>query len=222
MTPTVDGGVTYFRTVGIFNGLSMLKDEATESVWNHITGEAVYGPKKGERLPIYNLLHTTVRGALEADPEVSFAMSDRPIRRMPGLRDRMRSLRPGFRSTIVKEDTRRPTMELGLGVWTDSEARYYPMETVEANGGALIDHFDGRSLLVYLEAGFGGLVALFVESATATAEDSSVQLDGGLAVRGGVLVDAEGERVEIVRPMQMFTRWYGFSLTFTETTIYGG
>ena len=113
-------------------------------------------------------------------------------------------------------------MELGLGVWTDSEARYYPMETIEANGGALIDQFDGRNLLVYLESGFGGLAALFVESGTATAEEAGVQLDGGLAVRGGVLLDAEGERVEIVRPLQMFTRWYGFALTFTETTIYGG
>ncbi len=222
MTPTVDGEVHHFRTTGIYNGLSMLKDDETGSIWNHITGEAVYGPKKGESLPIYNLLHTSVEAALASDPDISVAISDRPIRRRPMFRDRIPFLRQGFRETIVQEDTRRPTMDIGLGVWTETEARYYPMETVQENGGVLIDEFDGRRLLVYVERQFGALAALFTESGTAEADGSDVRLEGGLTVRNGVVTDQEGNRVESMRPMQMFTRWYGFALTFPETMIFGG
>jgi hypothetical protein len=40
-------------------------------------------------------------------------------------------------------------------------------------------------------------------------------------LESGVLRDSSGERVEIVRPLQLFSRWYGFALTFPETTIHG-
>ena len=40
-------------------------------------------------------------------------------------------------------------------------------------------------------------------------------------VRGeGVwLFDADGNRVNAEQPQQIFTRWYGFSLTFPETEV---
>ena len=222
MTPTIDGEVHHFRTAGSYNGLSMLRDDETGTIWNHITGEAVYGPRKGEALPTYNLLHTSVEAALESDPGLVVAISDRPIRRMPSFRDRIPFLRQGFRDTIVEEDTRLPTMDIGLGVWTESEARYYRMETIQENGGVLVDDFDGRRLLVYVERQFGALAAVFTESLTAELDGSDVHLDDGVIVRNGVVTDAQGSRVESMRPMQMFTRWYGFALTFPETSIFGG
>jgi hypothetical protein len=50
-------------------------------------------------------------------------------------------------------------------------------------------------------------------------DGSRVRLDEG-AVRDGVLVDGRGRRVAIERPQQVFTRWYGFALTFPGTAIY--
>ena len=97
----------------------------------------------------------TAKQALERYPGLAVAISDRPIRGRRRFFDPLadRILRPGFRSTIVKEDTRLPTMDIGLGVWVGSEARYYPMEVVQAAGGAIVDDFDGRRLLVYVEPG---------------------------------------------------------------------
>ncbi len=145
----------------------MLGDEETGSIWNHITGEAVYGPLEGYTLPVSNLLHMTAEQALDRYPGLAVAISDRPIRGRRGLlapiADRIPFLRPGFRSTIVKEDTRLPTMEIGLGVWTDSEQRYFPLEAVQAAGGAIVDGFDGRRLVVYVESGSYGLDAFFTE-----------------------------------------------------------
>ncbi|HAC07265.1 MAG TPA: DUF3179 domain-containing protein [Gemmatimonadetes bacterium] len=225
LTPTVDGEVHHFSTRGIFNGLSMLGDEETETIWNHITGRAVYGPLKGSVLPVFNLLHVTAEQALERYPGLPVAISDRPVRGRRGMfapiADRIPFLRDGFRSTIVKEDTRLGTMDIGLGIWTDSEQRYYPMEVVQAGGGAIVDVFDGRRLVVYVEPGIYGLDAFFTEEQTASTDGTLVTVGEDSVLENGVLRDSSGERIGITRPLQLFSRWYGFALTFPETTIYG-
>ena len=225
LTPTVDGTVHHFSTRGIFNGLSMLADEETGSIWNHITGRAVYGPLEGYTLPVFNLLHMTAEQALARYPELPVAISDRPVRGRRGmfapLADRVPFLRPGFKSTIVKEDTRLPTMDIGLGVWTESEQRYYPMDLVRAGGGAIVDRFDGRRLVVYMEPGSYAVDAFFTDEHTASLDGSRVMVGEELVLEGGVLRDASGSRLAIERPLQLFSRWYGFALTFPGTTIYG-
>ncbi len=50
--------------------------------------------------------------------------------------------------------------------------------------------------------------------------DGELLLDTGQVFRDGALFDESGERQEIERPLQVFTRWYGFALTFPETEIY--
>jgi len=201
----------------------MLGDDETGSIWNHITGRAVYGPLEGYVLPVSNLLHMTVEQALERYPGLAVAISDRPIRGRRRFFDPLadRVLRPGFRSTIVKEDTRLPTMDIGLGVWVGSEARYYPMEVVQAAGGAIVDDFDGRRLLVYVEPGTYALDGFFTEKETVSVEDSRVMVGDELVLENGVLRDSRGDRLEMDRPLQLFSRWYGFALTFPNTTIYG-
>ena len=203
----------------------MLADEETGSIWNHITGRAVYGELKGHALPIFNLLHMTAEQALERYPGLSIAISDRPVRGRRGMfapiAERIPFLRDGFGSTIVEEDTRLPTMEIGLGVWTDSERRYYTIEAVQAAGGDIVDVFDGKRLVVYVEPGSYSLDAFFTEEQTASTDGSRVTVGEGLVVEGGVLRDASGQRLEMDRPLQMFSRWYGFALTFPGTTIYG-
>ncbi len=203
----------------------MLADDETESIWNHITGRAVYGPLKGSTLPVFNLLHMTAEQALDRYPGLSVAISDRPVRGRRGffapLAERVPFLRQGFRSTIVKEDTRLPTMDIGLGVWTESQERYYPMEAVRAAGGALVDDFDGRRLVVYVEPDAYALDAFFTEEQTVSTDGSTVRVGQESVLEGGVLRDASGDRLEMERPLQLFSRWYGFALTFPGTTIYG-
>ena len=203
----------------------MLADDETESIWNHITGRAVYGPLEGSTLPLFNLLHMTAGQAVDRYPGLSVAISDRPVRGRRGffapLADRVPFLREGFRSTIVREDTRLPTMDIGIGVWTEAEQRYYPIEAVHAAGGALVDDFDGRRLVVYVEPSAYSLDAFFTEERTVSVDDSYLMVGGELVLEGGVLKDASGRRLEMERPLQLFSRWYGFALTFPGTTIYG-
>ncbi len=224
MTPIIDGAVHHFRARGLYDGLSLMEDEETGSLWNHITGKSVYGSLQGTSLPVYNLLHTNVEQVLEAYPDIDVAISERPVRGRGGMMapgsGQTRQLSPGFQATIVEQDTRRPTMEIGLGIWTGSTARYYPMESLRDAGGVVVDTLAGRTVVVYLESESYTMAALYADAAAATPTDTGLDLGGVGMVRDGVLYGADGLRLEMERPLQLFTRWYGFALTFPGTTIY--
>src|SRR6266849_9744660 len=100
-----------------------------------------------------------------------------------------------FRGTLGKEDQRRPRMELGLGVWTATTRRYYPVARIREHGGAFLDRLDGRAVLIYIDPESNTPAALFVRSASAKMQDKDVLLDNGSIVRTSVLVDREGKRL---------------------------
>jgi hypothetical protein len=245
----------HFNNVGLYDGLFVMQDTETKTLWNHITGEALYGPLVGRTIgPLGNILQTNVKQALTADANVKVAISDRvyfaggrqfgtasgfgpgravvPGRgaapgRGPGAGrgsagpNPNAQLSPMFIETLGKEDTRRPRMDMGLGIWTSGTRRYYPMEVLRQRGEAFIDEVDGRKLLVYVDPETFTPAALFVNSTNARLQDKEVRLDRGQVVRTGALLDAGGKRLPAEQPQQVFTRWYGFSLTFPGTQVFG-
>ena len=126
-----------------------------------------------------------------------------------------------FQATVKAEDDRRPTMDLGIGVWSENGARYYPLDVVRARGRAVVDTFAGERLLVYMDPANFVLAAFRVSGDDPRWDDDVLRLSDGSYVEAGVLYDADGARVSASRPLQVFTRWYGFSLTFPQTGIYG-
>jgi hypothetical protein len=99
-------------------------------------------------------------------------------------------------------------MDVGLGVRNQRIQRYYPMEPIVARGDYVIDQFDGRRLLVYFDPTGHALSALYTRATSAEWRDEDLVLDTGEFIRGGVLHDPQGNRLETERPMQLFTRWY--------------
>ena len=80
LVPTVDAKMHHFNNVGLYDALFVMQDAETKTLWNHITGEAVYGPLLGRSLgPIANLLQMNVKQALVMDPNLAVAMSSRPF-----------------------------------------------------------------------------------------------------------------------------------------------
>ena len=224
-----------------------MQDAESKTLWNHITGEAVYGPKVGRTVgPVSNLLHMTVKQALQMDGDTRVAISDQTyfagsrslgtatrgpaVGGSSGGRGRglgSSSDNPNarmadrFAATLGKEDVRRPRMDIGLGIWTGSTARYYPMERIRARGEAFIDRFDGKTVLIYVEPESNTPAALFVDATSVKRGDQEILLDGDVKVRAGVLIDRNGERRRAARPQQMHTRWYGFALTFPGCELFG-
>lgn len=215
------------NNVGLYDGLFVMQDEESKTLWNHITGEAMYGPHVGRSLgPIGNVLQMNVQEALELDPDMQVAISDRPYsgrydQTGGGFLSEDAELQGFFVETLGKEDTRRPRMDMGLGIWTGDTQRYYPMDEIRAQGGAFIDQLDGRNVLVFIERRSATPTALFVDAQTATVEGDAVHLDSGQVVRAGVLYGADGGQLQRELPQQIFTRWYGYVLTFREAEVYG-
>lgn len=226
MAPRIDGEVHMFAEHGLYDGLFLMKDEETGTFWDHLTGQAVYGPLVGESLEVTTLRQTTVGQLLDTDRDAMIALSSLRLRRddqmtadglLAGIRGRLNSM---FSATIDREDTRRPTMDMGIGLWQGDEAVYYPHEIVREEGRALVDVFVGEHVLIYIDPKAFVLAALYVDAESAEWDGDVIRLSDGSYVEGGLLYDSAGERVEMQRPLQVFTRWYGFSLTFPDTDIY--
>jgi hypothetical protein len=229
LVPSIDDGeMLHFDNVGLYDGLFVMQDQESKTLWNHISGQAMYGPYVGRTLgPVGNMRQLTVEEALELDPEMQVAISDRPYTGRSGtpgqgtLSDDA-ELMPMFIETLGVEDDRRPRMDMGLGIWTEQTRRYYPMDEIRARDGAFIDQLDGRSVLVFIEPRSATPTALFVDADSATVDGSEVRLNTGAIVRAGVLLDADGNRLDAGgMPQQVFTRWYGYSLTFPESEVFG-
>jgi hypothetical protein len=249
LVPTINGTMHHFNNVGLYDALFVMQDTESKTLWNHITGEALYGPMVGRTLgPLGNVLQINVKQALALDSNIKVAISDRAYfvngrqlgtagigpargavrgRGAAGRGQGARGLNPNatlsemFVATLGREDTRRPRMDIGLGVWTNTTRRYYPLDRIRERGNALIDHIDGRKVLVYVDPETFAPAALFVNAASARVEKSELRLDNGQIVRSGVLFDARGRRQTAERPQQVFTRWYGYALTFPGTEVFG-
>lgn len=247
MVPTVDGKLHHFTNAGLYDGLFTLYDAETHTLWNHLTGEAEYGPMVGRTLGTPgNQLQMNARQALEQDPKTEIAISDRiyfaggkqfgtagggfgPGRgggqgradRGPAGPNPDAIMSERFRGTLGTEDQRRPRMELGLGIWSATTRRYYPVTRIREKGGAIIDRLDGRLVLIYIDSESNTPAALFVKSAGAKMQNKEVLLDNGMVVRSGVLLDRAGKRLAMEHPQQTFTRWYGFALTFPGSEVFG-
>lgn len=130
----MNGELFHLSAGGLYNGLVLLYDDETGSYWDHITGECVHGPMKGNRLDdAWTITVTTVNAALAADPELVL------LRSRPGLFGRLMGwfmlkgqirgsgMMPWyFYTTMEKRDRRRDRMDQGLGVVVDGRAVYYP------------------------------------------------------------------------------------------------
>lgn len=232
-----------------------MQDVETKTLWNHITGEALYGPHVGRTLgPVGNLMQINVAQALAMNPATEIAISDRvyfaggerfgtatglgpgagpdAAQSMPPPREQPRTegqprinadaeLMDQFMPTLGEEDLRRPRMDVGLGVWAGSLRRYYPMDSIRERDGAFFDVFDGRNILVLIDPLTFTPTALFVDAAVATVEGKEVRFDDGSVFRSGMLYDRDGTAQSPDRPQQLFTRWYGFALTFPGSEVFG-
>jgi Protein of unknown function (DUF3179) len=239
LVPTINGKMHHFNNVGLYDALFVMQDTESKTLWRHIDGEALYGPMVGRTLgPVGNLLQMNVQQALAGDPQTRVAISDQPYV-AGGKQFGGRGGIPGgggggaagpaqdaklmdmFAQTLGKEDTRRPRMELGLGIWTSKTRRYYAVAEIRKRGRAFMDRIDGKGALIYIDPETNNPAALFVNAKTAKLESGDVRLDTGAVVRSGVLLDRGGRVQKMERPQQIFTRWYGFALSFPGADIFG-
>ncbi len=175
-------------------------------------------------MPIGNLHQTTAAAALDAWPDAAIAISGRSMQFDQGpsmMRDEgPRQLMPFFVNTLGEEDIRRPRMELGLGIWTADESMYFPLDTLRAAGGFVLSRLGARNVVVILEPVSRVPAAFYTEATETHGHGDHLHFDNGHTYANGIFHDAAGQRVNPDRPLQLFTRWYGYSFTFPSSEIH--
>ena len=126
---------------------------------------------------------------------------------------------PQFVETLGTEDTRLDRMEMGLGIWNDNQRRYYPVSVIRERGKYLIDELNGQKLLVFLDPLTSTPTALYWDADEVTFDGRDILLNDGFTIKGGKVFSSSGEPVAAEMPNQMYSRWYGFSLTFPNPDI---
>lgn len=189
----------WFGVPGLANGLAVMRDEETRSLWDHITGECFEGPLKGKRLDFWPVQLTNVATQLEKYPDTILYKSDhRSLKSMVMKFAANRRLRysrkgtvlpPHFRRSMHGDiDPRLPEGEQGLGVMDKmNRGKFYPVRMIP-NGGQIEDEWQGRKIIIERCADDGVPKARFA--------------DGGS------------------EPMQLLSRWYGFAFTYPDCEIY--
>ena len=80
LTPIVNGRLHRFRVTGIYNSMSMMSDDETGSVWEHVTGECIRGSLQGAQLQTRPAQYLTAAQLVEAVPDARIALSRASLR----------------------------------------------------------------------------------------------------------------------------------------------
>jgi hypothetical protein len=224
--PVVEGKMLHFQRRGSYDGLLLIWDEETNSYWQHVTGQCLYGSSVGQQLGII----TTTRQMLVAEvlartnesvllTSVLSPEQEKLSRMMEKMRANPEKVEAGIASTIGQEDTRRPRFELGLGVWNLTGSMFFPLTMLYADDRVLMTQFDDRPILIYQLPEAVAPVAAYIETKRAVWEGETLRLDKGAYIQNDMLFTASGQPQPLERPMQLLMRWYGFALTFPGCSL---
>jgi hypothetical protein len=188
--------VHHFGVVGIANGLSIMADKETHTLWDHISGEAFEGPLKGKFLETWPVFITNMDSEASNHPDTQLFSSNfrSPLMWMISLFTGLMGIYKGgfippnfYRSMSKPIDPRLPKLTQGLGVIVGKRAKYYPMDQI-LRGESITDNW-GRRIMTIDRSGTDGIPRAIWKNT--------------------------GEI-----PMQLLSRWYGFAFTYPNCEIY--
>ncbi len=220
--PVVDGRKLHFNRRGSYDGLLIIWDQETNSYWQHITGECLFGSSAGQQLrQIANTRQMRVAEALN-HPQPMLLTSpltpeqEKHSRFAEKMRHKPEIAEPMIMATLASEDTRRPRFELGLGVWDGKMSIFFPLVFMHTHDNARIVDFNGLRMLVYHAPEAVSPVAVYVDDSIKTAywEGDVLRLNGGAYIKHDMFYRADGRSKPLNCPHQLLMRWYGFAATF--------
>jgi hypothetical protein len=229
-SPVVDGKTYHFTEHGLYNAMTILGDEETGSYWDHLTGKCLHGPMQGKELAhVASLRHSTAEQALAAHPNAQIALarlSSGIMREVVKWDVQRTAPEPAFPfdsfTSLSVEDARLPRLDMGMGIWEEQSARYYPITRLHGHNNAVIDTLNGRSVLLYIDPASDTPSAMYIDENVThvTWIGDALRLNTGATIRDTALYDAHGIRQKVERPMQLFVRWYSFAFAFPGCEIY--
>ena len=221
-----------FQAAGLYNGLFVMADRETGSVWTHFDGTVLTGPMAGGGLAmeIRPMTHTSW-GSWLADHENTTVLAQveqyKPWYGTSGWGDGNIGqgwLGPLFSDTVINDDDRLPGNELVLGAGVGDDFRAYSLETVEELT-VIHDDLGGQPVVVFLDpVNVFGLAF----SAVVDGEERQFSVENGEVFDGrgtrwrldGHATDGPDEGTSLEFVTSFVTEWYGWATYHPETTIH--
>lgn len=218
-----------FDVFGLYNGLFVMADRISGSVWTHYDGRVLTGELAGKDflLQIEPIIHTTWEQWVSLYPETTV------LDWYPEFVDRYRKIEPGrgglgpqFQRTLLNIDERLPGNELVLGVSSGSSERAYVLADFGEQPTVLHDTLGEQPIVIFLHGkntyalAFSrqvvGEVLQFSMEGESIVDASGTQWDWtGRAVAGPL----EGAQLDYVT--SFVTEWYGWAAYHPGTSIFG-
>lgn len=189
--PMVDDKLYHFSAGGLYNGTVLLIDDETRSYWNHMTGECLHGSLKGKKLDAFPLEITNYKTALTNYPEISIFIS-----------------KMGFKGKLMDFFIKKVHFSKGFLPPGFKKTMGKIDERLPALSHGLGIFFDNFSKFYPYEKIGAGIEEM---------------IDG----RRIIVKVRDGDNVPYAKwqdsdkiPLQIFTRWYGFSFSFPDCDLF--
>ena len=227
--PNIDGTVYTFDVAGIYNGLFVMSDRQTGSVWTHYDGTVLEGPLAGQdiSLTIEPMVHTTWEQWADTQPEtLVLDWYEQFASRYRDVSVGQAGLGTQFRDTLVNVDDRLAENELVVGAGVGSDFRAYVLADAGDGLTVINDVLGDQPVVVFVDssASFGLAFWAVVGDQIRTfsvAGDKIVDDTGTTWAVDGTAIDGPeaGESLDFVT--SFVTEWYGWAAYHPATGIYG-
>ena len=140
----VDGKPLLFDFYGLYNGVAIMSDRDTESVWLLVEGRAIKGPRANKQLHTAPLLDTTWGEWKKLHPDTLVMSPDTEYKRgyspkgKPESRDYQKFPAPFFEPTLTLRDKRLPPFDKVLAVrlpLSETKAAKNPLASDQTQAG---------------------------------------------------------------------------------------
>jgi hypothetical protein len=224
----IEGQTYTFDVFGLQQGVLVMIDRETGSVWSHLDGEAIDGPLTGAEMEFIPILLNTWEDWRDLYPGTVVLSDDTPFRsRYRDVEVGMPNPRGG--EDLLYGDDRLKAEELVLGVMTEESYAAYPLFELSETDGVVNDTIDQLPIVVFYDAESNSATAFSRMIDGREAEFELVGSDPFLArdsltnttwsITGvGVSGAAEGDALDFV--VSYVNEWYGWSAYHPDTTLF--
>jgi len=161
----LDGRTLHFRLAGINNGNALMRDEETSSIWQQSTGQAIFGPLKGQQLKLVHSDELTFALWRAEQPKGVVLKANAEYASEYESKDWEKHIE----TTHVVIDTSRTGIsphELMLGVTVNGTNKAYPVKAIAS--AKVIEDKVGPGSIVIAQGPDGASIRVFRASAAMT------------------------------------------------------
>ena len=176
--PLIKGKTEDFRLVGMDHFNAMFEDKSTRSWWRQATGEAVTGSLKGQKLPEFPSIQTTLDKWIELYPNTLIMQPDENFKAKYESISKYESGQSKSKLTLRDKGSWQPKSWV-IGVIVGTESMAYDWNRLQKER-IIYDRINGRSISVILAKDNSSFVAL-----ERSADDQVFTLSNDTLISGG-------------------------------------